>query len=373
MGRCWHSVRFRPDRGRRTGLCISGPRRFPAAGRVHKISVARLFGIRLSRAWSERGHRDGQADDDRARRPDRCHGDAHGRDDRHTGLRPPSTSIGGSAITRYEYRQQVMGRSRLGELDRDSQRRAIPRAVRNVTVSSATDSYTYQLRAANSSRRWSVDRTPADAITPETPGAGRPARPLTVSVTAHATTTPGSIRQGQRRFRVGTPSPTSVEFRASTDSGVNWSCAVTDRTGPTRTVDSRSKELLAGLTPGTAYTFEVRGRNAFAPRPRRPGVRRPRRPRCPLPGWRSPPTPRWANDLNDTGEDVVATLTFSRPVTFAEVGGKVSTSRRLEPLDFKIPRQGRQQAGRVRRHDATDRRGVSPTRMVAGDTASGAA
>ena len=47
----------------------------------------------------------------------------------------------------------------------------------------------------------------------------------------------------------------------STDNGVNWSHAVTDD-WPDVLRDSRGLSHLAGLTPNTAYTFEVRGRNA---------------------------------------------------------------------------------------------------------------
>ena len=79
------------------------------------------------------------------------------------------------------------------------------------------------------------------------------------SVTTHATTTPGSIEFSA--FRGSGPNITSTEFRASTDSGVNWNYDVTDD-WPDTTLDSYDNGLLAGLTPGTAYLFELRGRNA---------------------------------------------------------------------------------------------------------------
>ena len=173
-----------------------------------------------------------------------------------------------------------------------------------------------------------------------------PFAPFDVSVTAHATTTPGSIQLG-RRFDFGSPARTSVEFRASTDSGVNWNHAVTDD-WPDTTRDSRNKELLAGLTPGTAYTFEIRGRNADGPGPATQATGTTAA-AVSITGVALTSNPETGTTY-DTGEDVEATLTFSRPVTFAKVGGNLP---QLE-LDFA----GTGQAGHVRRHEPADRRGV---------------
>ena len=117
---------------------------------------------------------------------------------------------------------------------------------------------------------------------------------------------------------------------------------------PDTTEDSNDKTFLAGLTPGTAYTFEVRGRNAFGPGPAAQ-VTGTTAAAVSITGVALTSNPAMGTTYA-TGEDVVATLTFSRPVTFAEVGGNLP---QLE-LDFG----GTGKPGRVRRHDATDRRGV---------------
>ena len=136
------------------------------------------------------------------------------------------------------------------------------------------------------------------------------------SVSAHATTTPGSV---QVLWSGGNVS-TSHEFRASTDSGVNWSHDVTDD-WPDVTTDSKGLSHLAGLTPGTAYTFEVRGRNADGPGPagQRTGTTAAA---MSITGVALTSSPAMGTTY-DTGEDVEATLTFSRPVTFADVGGNL--------------------------------------------------
>ena len=165
------------------------------------------------------------------------------------------TSIGGSAITKYQYRQKSCTGSYGSWTDILN---SASLTSYDVTVQAASAAHTFQLRAVNTAGAglWS---DPAEAINPV------PAAPIHVSVTAHATTTPGSI-QLRWEFPFGSPSHTSIEFRASTDSGVNWNHAVTDD-WPDTTEDSNDKTFLAGLTPGTAYTFEVRGRNAFGPGP----------------------------------------------------------------------------------------------------------
>ena len=138
------------------------------------------------------------------------------------------------------------------------------------------------------------------------------------SVTTHATTTPGSIEFSA--FRGSGPNITSTEFRASTDSGVNWNYDVTDD-WPDTTLDSYDNGLLAGLTPGTAYLFELRGRNAdgYGPAVQATGTTAGAVSITGVALTSSPAT----GTTYDTGEDVVATLTFSRPVTFAEVGGNL--------------------------------------------------
>ena len=55
-----------------------------------------------------------------------------------------------------------------------------------------------------------------------------PFAPSDLSVTAHATTTPGSIQLRLEFPLLAAQQRTSVEFRASTDMGMNWSHAVTD-------------------------------------------------------------------------------------------------------------------------------------------------
>ena len=85
---------------------------------------------------------------------------------------------------------------------------------------------------------------------------------------------------------------------------------------------------MAGLTPGTAYTFEVRGRNADGPGPAAQ-VTGTTAAAVSITGVALTSNPAMGTTY-DTGEDVVATLTFSRPVTFAEVGGNLP---QLE-LDF---------------------------------------
>ena len=147
-----------------------------------------------------------------------------------------------------------------------------------------------------------------------------PLAPANFTVATHATTTPGSIQLNWGH--PGGPNPTSWEFRTSTDSGVNWSHAVADD-WPDTTVGSNLFTYAAGLTPGTAYTFELRARNADGYGP----------------ASSNQPTGTTAAAVSitgvaltsspasgatyDTGEDVTATLTFSRPVTVAEVGGNL--------------------------------------------------
>ena len=142
-------------------------------------------------------------------------------------------------------------------------------------------------------------------------------------VAAHATTTPGSVQV----LWSGGNGSTSHEFRASTDSGVNWNHDVTDD-WPDVTTDSRGLSHLAGLTPGTAYTFEVRGRNADGPGPAGQNTGTTAAAMS-IAGVELTSNPAMGTTY-DTGEDVEATLTFSRPVTFAEVGGNLP---QLE-LDF---------------------------------------
>ena len=183
--------------------------------------------------------------------------------------------------------------------------------------------YHYRVSAINSAGTG----TASDSTSGTTAAAPMvPAAPSFLSVTAHATTTPGSI-QLRWNFPFGSPTRTSVEFRASTDSGVNWSHAVTDD-WPNFTADSRAITFLAGLTPGTAYTFEVRGRNADGPGPAAQ-VTGTTAAAVSITGVALTSNPAMGTTY-DTGEDVVATLTFSRPVTFAEVGGNLP---QLE-LDF---------------------------------------
>ena len=143
------------------------------------------------------------------------------------------------------------------------------------------------------------------------------------SVAVYATTTPGSV---QVLWSSGNGS-TSHEFRSSTDNGVNWSHLVTDD-WPDVTTDSKGLSHLAGLTPGTAYTFEVRGRNAEGPGPAGQNTGTTAAAMS-ITGVELTSNPAMGTTY-DTGEDVAATLTFSRPVTFAEVGGNLP---QLE-LDF---------------------------------------
>ena len=145
------------------------------------------------------------------------------------------------------------------------------------------------------------------------------------SVTTHATTTPGSIQFSA--FRGGGPTVSSYEFRASTDSGVNWNHAVTDD-WPDTTLDSKGKQLLAGLTPGTAYTFELRGRNAdgYGPAVQATGTTAGAVSITGVALTSSPAT----GTTYYAGEDVTATLTFSRPVTVRAVSG----NRPQLELDF---------------------------------------
>ena len=142
-------------------------------------------------------------------------------------------------------------------------------------------------------------------------------------VAAHATTTPGSVYVEWS----GGNGSTSHEFRSSTDSGMTWSHDVTDD-WPDVTTDSRGLSHLAGLTPGTAYTFEVRGRNADGPGPAGQNTGTTAAAMS-IAGVELTSNPAMGTTY-DTGEDVEATLTFSRPVTFAEVGGNLP---QLE-LDF---------------------------------------
>ena len=144
-----------------------------------------------------------------------------------------------------------------------------------------------------------------------------PADVTRFALQTHATTTPGSIEWANYDGGTGA---TSFEFRTSTDSGTSWSHEVTDD-WPDPTVDSNGISYLAGLTPGTAYTFELRGRNddgvggaAQATGTTAGAVS--------ITGVALTSSPA-SGTTYDTGEDVTATLTFSRPVTVAEVGGNL--------------------------------------------------
>ena len=146
-----------------------------------------------------------------------------------------------------------------------------------------------------------------------------PAAPDNFTVAVHSTTTPGSIKLNWGF--PGGPIPTSHEFRTSTDSGVNWSHAVTDD-WPDTTVDSKLFTYAAGLTPGTAYTFELRGRNANGYGASSNQATGTTAGAVSITGVALTSSPG-AGTTYDTGEDVTATLTFSRPVTVAEVGGNL--------------------------------------------------
>ena len=145
-----------------------------------------------------------------------------------------------------------------------------------------------------------------------------PTFPSVSGVGTYATTTPGSIKLTW--VTPSGPVATSHEFRTSTDSGVNWSHSVTDD-WPDTTQDSKGKRHLPGLTPGTAYTFELRGRNAdgYGAAVQATGTAAGA---VSITGVAFTSNPA-SGTTYDTGEDVVATLTFSRRVTVAEVGGNL--------------------------------------------------
>ena len=138
-----------------------------------------------------------------------------------------------------------------------------------------------------------------------------------IALQTYATTTPGSIEFLNHDGGIGA---TNFEFRTSTDSGVNWSHAVTDD-WPDTTRDSKNNNLLGGLVPGTAYTFELRGRNAdgYSAAAQATATTAGA---VSITGVALTSSPA-SGTTYDTGEDIVATLTFSRPVTFAEVGGNL--------------------------------------------------
>ena len=146
-----------------------------------------------------------------------------------------------------------------------------------------------------------------------------PLAPANLTVAVHSTTTPGSIELNWGH--PGGPNPTSWEFRTSTDSGVNWSHAVADD-WPDTTLDSKFNSFAAGLTAATAYTFELRGRNADGYGASSNQATGTTAGAVSITGVALTSSPA-SGTTYDTGEDVVATLTFSRWVTFAEVGGNL--------------------------------------------------
>ena len=146
-----------------------------------------------------------------------------------------------------------------------------------------------------------------------------PLAPANFTVAVHSTTTPGSIQLNWGH--PGGPNPTSWEFRTSTDSGVNWSHAVADD-WPDTTVDSKLYSYAAGLTAATAYTFEIRARNANGYGPPSNQATGTTAGAVSITGVALTSSPA-SGTTYDTGEDVVATLTFSRKVTVAEVGGNL--------------------------------------------------
>ena len=103
----------------------------------------------------------------------------------------------------------------------------------------------------------------------------------------------------------GASGATSYEYRAGTDMGMNWTAATEEDTG---------YFFPAVLTPGTAYTLEMRGVNADGPGPSSNQATGTTAGAVSITGGALTPDPG-TDKTCALGDDVEATLTFSRVVT----------------------------------------------------------
>ena len=151
----------------------------------------------------------------------------------------------------------------------------------------------------------------AQAATPVSNDVLTPGAPSDLTASSTATTTPGSIRVDFTKA----PGADRHEFRASTDSGVNWG-------GWTAIVQEGNRDFAAGLTPGTTYTLEVQGVNSVGPGPPSNQATGTAAGAVSITGVALTSNPGPDNTYS-IGDPVEATLTYSRPVTIKAHGSNL--------------------------------------------------